>query len=332
MVDLRELDRFGSQDAGIRAGGVGLELEDVLELVTVVDSPASVADAKAASVEEPRGTQPSGSLAPRQVDELLLDQEFDPTDEPRVEAGSVAKPYILVSLPGSSQPAAPDIAGDRKLRTVAIKAPIASEARPVLIELLDQARMLALAASISEGRTRGALYDAIGRAYDVALAAERTPEELAQLLLSAKIAVRQKVPNMGIAKLVFGSDYDKTRLSEYATVLSHAQRLKLEPGALARFLSNAHGGLKGVVAEERQLRRNETGVDKPARTGPSEALARRLRGMPVRPMGAVSGEGDEFMLVLARRLPDGTAALIGEVPRDIPLLERAARRLANSQD
>ena len=54
--------------------------------------------------------------------------------------------------------------------------------------------------------------------------------------------------------LVFGSGYDKTRLTEYAAALSHAHRLELERGALAGYLADADGGLKGVVNAERRLR------------------------------------------------------------------------------
>ena len=45
---------------------------------------------------------------------------------------------------------------------------------------------------------------------------------------------------------------DKTRLTEYAAV--HAHRRGVAPGTLAAFL-HADGGLKGVVAEERRLRK-----------------------------------------------------------------------------
>jgi hypothetical protein len=41
----------------------------------------------------------------------------------------------------------------------------------------------------------------------------------------------------------------------------------------------------------------------------------------------VSAEGSEFTLLVARRLPTGEVVLLGEVADDVPLLERAARRL-----
>lgn len=58
--------------------------------------------------------------------------------------------------------------------------------------------------------------------------------------------------------------------------------------------------------------------------GIDETLAERLRRYDPQ---VVASEGDEFALVLARRMPSGELALLGEVPGDAGLLERAARRL-----
>lgn len=130
-----------------------------------------------------------------------------------------------------------------------------------------------------------------------------------------------------LVKLVFGADYDKTRLTEYATALSHAHRLELERGALAQFLAGADGGLKGVVAAERAMRREESGKRVEQREAPRPALARKLRGLPPQAFEALPAQGDEFSLVLTRRLPDGEVVMLGELPRDVALLERAARKL-----
>ena len=130
-----------------------------------------------------------------------------------------------------------------------------------------------------------------------------------------------------LVKLVFGASYDKTRLTEFATALSHGHRLGLEVGSMADYLAKAPGGLKGVVASERKLRRGEQGVVAAPRTSPGERLARKLRKLDHRPIGEVASEGSEFTLLIARRLPDGTVALLGEVANDAPLFERAARRL-----
>ena len=131
-----------------------------------------------------------------------------------------------------------------------------------------------------------------------------------------------------VVKLVFGAGYDKTRLTEYAAVLSHARRLGLPRGALADFLAAAEGGLKGVVKTERQLRREDAGQQSQARK-PREKLMRKLRALPSRGFEAIAAQGEEFGLVVIRRMDSGEVAVLGEVSGDEALVERAARHLAN---
>ena len=205
----------------------------------------------------------------------------------------------------------------------------AVEVDPASMELGDwlaSARELAEAARGSEDRTRTALYAAIGRAYDFSLAAADAPAEFDELVSDSGLTVQDRAPMTPVVKLVFGADYDKTRLTEYATALGHAHRLGLPRGTLAHYLADAPGGLKGVVTEERKFKR---GGDKQAdvRETPREALARKLRQIEPQHFDAISPEGSEFALLIARRLPTGEVVLVGEVPEDIPLLEKAARRL-----
>lgn len=196
-----------------------------------------------------------------------------------------------------------------------------------LADWLASARELAEMAIGSEDRTRHALYAAIGRAYDFSLAADAHPDEFNELVNDAGLTVQDRAPMTPVVKLVFGADYDKTRLTEYASALSHAHRLGLERGQLARFLADSPGGLKGVVGEERRLKREESGKAVAPRETPREALARKLRKLDCYPLDAVPADGAEFTLLVARRLPDGQVVLLGEVADDIPMLERAARRL-----
>ncbi|MBA3055709.1 MAG: hypothetical protein FP826_12440 [Sphingomonadales bacterium] len=198
---------------------------------------------------------------------------------------------------------------------------------PGLADILASARELARAAQGSEDRSRQALYAAIGRAHDFALAAATQPEDFAELAADAGLTMQARAPLIPVVKLIFGADYDKTRLTEYATALAHAQRLDLTAGRLAAFLGSAPGGLKGVVQLERRLRREENGRDAEPKSSPREAIARKLRALPTRPLAALSAAGEEFTLVLARRTEDGDVVMIGELADDIALLERAARQL-----
>ena len=139
-----------------------------------------------------------------------------------------------------------------------------------LADWLASARDCAQLAQSSEDRSRAALYEAVSRAYDYSLAASAEEQEFAELLAASGIAMQARAPMTPVVKLVFGADYDKTRLTEYAAALNHAWRLELGRGELADFLMGAEGGLKGVVAAERRLRREESA--KPAKpTSASDA-------------------------------------------------------------
>ena len=203
------------------------------------------------------------------------------------------------------------------------------ELAPEAMELADwlaSARELAQAAMGSEDRSRHALYAAIGRAYDFSLAAASSPQDFHELVSDCGLTVQDRAPMTPVVKLVFGADYDKTRLTEYASALGHAHRLGLGRGTLASYLSSAPGGLKGVVHTERRLKREESGKAGNDRESPRESLARKLRGLEHRPLDTIDGEGPEFTLLVARRLPSGEVVLLGEVD-DIAMLERAARKL-----
>ncbi len=196
-----------------------------------------------------------------------------------------------------------------------------------LYDCLASARELAETARTCEDRSRTALYAAVGRAYDVSLAAEDAPEEYAELIADNGLSVQERAPMTPIVKLVFGADYDKTRLTEYAAVLSHAHRVGIERGALATFLSEAEGGLKGVVSEERRIRKEEAGKTVEPKNVVRSALAKKLRKLDAVGLDTLAGDGGEFGLVMIRRTEEGDIELLGEIAEDITLIERAARKL-----
>jgi hypothetical protein len=204
-------------------------------------------------------------------------------------------------------------------------APLPTE--PGLYDWLVAARELAHAADATEDRSRTALYAAVSRAYDFSLAAQAAPEDYAELLAASGLTVQDRAPMTPVVKLVFGHDYDKTRLTEYAAALSHAHRLQLTQGALADVLGETEGGLKAVVKAERRQRREEQGKPVEDAAAVREALAEKLRALEAITLEALDGAGPEFALVLIRRDEIGCAELLGELPEDIAQLERAARKL-----
>jgi len=139
--------------------------------------------------------------------------------------------------------------------------------------------------------------------------------------------VQERAPMTPVVKLVFGHDYDKTRLTEYAAVLTHAHRLQLDRGTLADFLGETEGGLKAVVKAERRLRREERGLVVEDDAAVRAALADKLRALEAITLEALDGAGPEFALVLIRRDEIGCAELLAELPEDITQIERAARKL-----
>ena len=123
-----------------------------------------------------------------------------------------------------------------------------------------------------------------------------------------------------IVKLVFGIDYDKARLTEFAAALSFARRQDIELGGFQNFIEQQAGGLKALVAAERAARRPEAKADTKA-----EAARAQLRSAPALSLADVPA-GDEFALVLTRRSADGTHEPVAFVDDDA-LIERAIRRV-----
>jgi hypothetical protein len=198
-----------------------------------------------------------------------------------------------------------------------------------LYNTLASARELALNARSSEDRSRKALYAAVSRAYDFSLEAAASPAEYDELIADNGLSVQERAPMTPIVKLVFGADYDKTRLTEYAAVLGHAHRAGLEQGDLADFLAKADGGLKGVVAEERRIRAEEAGKTRKVKDAPSKALAKKLRKLAGQDLETLHGEGAEFAVVMIRRDENGNVVMLGEIADDIALVERVGRKLVS---
>ena len=190
-----------------------------------------------------------------------------------------------------------------------------------LADRLWAARETAESVKAGEGRTRAALYTALSLAYDFAIAARDNPEDYAELLEESGVKAQARAPMTPIVKLVFGIDYDKARLTEFAAALSYAQRQEVEVGGFQELIDKQPGGLKGLVAAERQARRP---AGKPDSKG--EIARARLRSAPAISLADVSSDG-EFAIVVTRRGADGTHEAVAIV-EDEALVERAIRRAA----
>jgi hypothetical protein len=194
-----------------------------------------------------------------------------------------------------------------------------------LADWLDAARQSADSARDADQRTRDALYQAIGRAYDFSLVAAKHPSDYAEMLSEAGLTVQNRAPFTPIAKLIFGAGYDKTRLTEFASALQFADRNAVPMGGLADILANYNGGLKGIVAAERRAKKVAAGQH--VATTASDPRP-RLRSARSRDLSEFAGAGDEFVLLVARREADGSVAIVGAVEGDSVLTEKALRKTA----
>ena len=190
-----------------------------------------------------------------------------------------------------------------------------------LADRLWAARETADAVKTGEGRTRTALYRALSLAYDFAISAQENPEDYAELLEESGVKAQARAPMTAVAKLVFGIDYDKARLTEFAAALSYGLRQEIGLGDFQDFIEKQPGGLKALVAAERQARRPEPKAD-----SKGEVARARLRSASPISLADVPA-AEEFAVVVTRRGADGRHEAVAIVD-DEALVERAIRRAA----
>jgi hypothetical protein len=192
---------------------------------------------------------------------------------------------------------------------------------PGLADRLSAARFCAEEAKGADQRSHHALYRALGHAHDFAIASADAPDDYAELLEDAGIKTQARAPMTPIVKLVFGTQYDKTRLTEFAAALSWAQRAGIAPGALAEHIESFEGGLKAIVAAERAARRPAPKPDRWA-----ELRERLHNARPLARVEIIVAGQEEFVLLVARR--DGAGFDIVAPVSDAKLVEQAIRKSA----
>jgi len=191
-----------------------------------------------------------------------------------------------------------------------------------LADRLLIARESAAAARAADTRSRSSLYRALSRAYDFARASEHHADDYAELLADAGIGVQARAPMTAAAKLVFGTDYDKTRLTEFAAVMTHARRHDVAEGGLDAFISAADGGIKGIVKAERALRKPAPQPDL------FDQVRAELRARPALAHVQMDAGAQEFVLLLARAGADGELDIVARIDDDAALANRALRKAA----
>ncbi len=193
---------------------------------------------------------------------------------------------------------------------------IGSDAPNGLADQLAAARESAAQVRAADTRRRAALYRALGRAHDFALASEANAAGYAEILSDACIASRATAPMTPVVELVFGAEYDVARLAEFATVLQHARRIGVEAGGLAPLLGSTPGGIKAIAAAER------------AASPPAKPRRRKAQAIPkILAHVAIDtpAEAGETVILVARVAATGGLDIIGSVTGDAGLNEQVSR-------
>lgn len=259
--------------------------------------------------------------------EMVTPEEQAQLDRDMADAVGIA-PHASAALPvfadgpsalGSNEPAIPNIVAAANEQNDEIAPPPAPDADASLADWLYAARETAAVASAADGRSRSALYEALGRAYDFAIVADEHPEDYAELLEDVGLTVQARAPMTPVVKLVFGADYDKTRLTEFAAALAHGRREGVSMGGLADYVERFPGGLKGIVQAERSLR----GGGKATPDGDAADVLRDRDAIAVLNID-VPGDG-EFVMLLGRRNADGGVDIVSMLTDQATLVDRAMK-------
>jgi len=195
------------------------------------------------------------------------------------------------------------------------------EAGAELADWLALARETAERAIAADSRSRSALYQAVGKAWDFALAAEEQPGAFAELLADAGLQAQDRAPMTPVVKLVFGANYDKTRLAEYACVLGHAKDEGVARGELATYLDRYPGGLKGLVKDARARRKPEG----PNVEADDDKVAALRAAHPAVILEHDAGDA-EFVVLIARAMPGGHIGIVAKAADDAGLIAKLAKK------
>ena len=244
--------------------------------------------------------------------------------DPTIQAQLAAEVNAAVRA-APAQPAPPTVWADGPSAGLELEdEPAGDELIEDAAPLADQlmlARESAAQVRAADTRSRAALYRALARAHDFGLAAEADPDGYARLLADAGLVVQARAPMTPLVKLVFGADYDKTRLTEFAAVLGYARRCGIGHGGLAALLDAQPGGIKAIVAAERAERR-------PAAATPARAAA-KLAALGRRSALAemLVDADEEWVLLVARREDSGRYGIVGRLPQTVATPALLARAL-----
>ncbi|MCH8202918.1 MAG: PAS domain-containing protein [Proteobacteria bacterium] len=187
----------------------------------------------------------------------------------------------------------------------------------------------------SHTTARQHLYRTLSRALELFEIAQEAPQAYRQRLVELGIRSQDRAPYTPALKLIFGKDYDKTRITEYAAALAHAQANGIDSRSLETFLAGYRGGIKGCVLAERQARRHKRG-------SPLQRRMQRIRKQLLarHPSAIVkfdvevpeSAADNDFVLLLARRGSNReTLEILDVLPQQKSGIEAALRQISQGR-
>jgi len=198
----------------------------------------------------------------------------------------------------------------------------------ILRGLLGAAQRAADSIVHMDNGNRSSLYDALASALALYEGSRENRPAYDALLGEAGLKEQSRAPFTPALKLVFGVDYDKTRLTEYAAALSYAVRMGKTSSELNEFLKTTPGGIKGCVQEERAFKRGQSGSPAHNRQKEAEDKLRHLPEVSLKDMTP----NEEYCLILARRSSGGGVEALGCADVSRAALDTAIRRLASKEE
>ena len=215
--------------------------------------------------------------------------------------------------------------------TTAPAPPPAQAADPVaMADALQKGRDNARSVGHVDSRSRDRLYAVLADALALYEAAQQDPDAYEKMLAEAGIRKQARAPLTPVIKLIFGPQYDKTLITEYATALIYAIDEGQTSTTVKEFIAGHDGGIKGCVRQARRARRA-------ARGGHSgDALGRavkKLRGATALGTTALDQglpDKGEFVLLLGRTRPgegfDGLVDIVAVLDEKEASLETFLKR------
>jgi len=277
------------------------------------------------------------------ADDISDDTEADMAPGALLDGDDLEEPLDLVSQDldaGEGFEEAPDYAAPND----GLEAPMAdlsdetadeAAGDPALFDMLAECQAAASDLARFDSRSRAALYETLSLGYDFHLASQSAPVAYQTLLETTGISMQERAPMTPIVKLIFGQSYDKTRLTEYASALSYADREGVEKGGFIAFVEHFEGGIKAMVKAERAARSIARGNVATDRLEAAKTQLRARTPLMTIEAGALAPhiDGDqEFVLMVARRDSSGGYAVLDAVDAGKSTLEAALKKAAQKTE